>query len=115
MGVDDLQFDAVNVDGHPQGAARLEARQAGISRQGAGLDQPLGQGGEDGRPVTLLLHRQGGVEAEGHAQPLGDGVGLVDAAAAGPADIDLLQGDDIRLAGRDHIGDAPHVEAPVRA
>ena len=60
---------------------------------------------------------QRGVEMRLHPEMVGDDIGLVDAARPYPADIKLLQGDDIGGAGSDDLGDAcrimPAVGAPA--
>ena len=48
-----------------------------MAGQGAGLDQPLGQAGEDGVAIQLLLDLQRGVEVVGHRQAPGDLMGLI--------------------------------------
>ena len=53
VGVDDLEFHAIDVDRDPQRAARLQTRKARISRQPAGLDQPFRTRGEQGVTVEL--------------------------------------------------------------
>ena len=77
------------------------------------LDQRLGQGGQDGVAVALLLDVQGGVEVRTHAQKLGQAVRLVDAAGARAADIEFLQGDDIAARIGDDPGHAFEVELAV--
>ena len=72
-------------------------------------------GGEDGVAVALLLHGEGGVEVEMHAQALGDGVGLVDHAGARAADVHFLEGHDIRLTLGDHRRHPADVEPTVDA
>ena len=50
---------------------------------------------------------QRGVEVAGHAEPLGDVVRLVDPAGPRAADVELLQGDDVRLLRGDHPATRP--------
>jgi hypothetical protein len=45
------------------------------------------------------------MEQHVHAELARDGVGLVDAARADAAHVELLQAHNIRLARRDHVGD----------
>jgi hypothetical protein len=52
---------------------------------------------------------------EAHAEQLGYGVGLVHAAGAGAADVELLQGHDVGLALGDHLRRAPDIEFAVHA
>lgn len=115
MRVDHLQLGALHLDAHPERAARLEPAEPGMAGQGSGLHQPLWQRRQNRVAVEFLLHLQRGVEAEGHAEPLGEPVRLVDAAGARAPHVELLQGDDVRRLGRDHLGHAADVQHPVDA
>jgi len=113
VGGDHLQLAPVEFDLHPQRAAGLQQRHLRQGRQGGGPDQPHGQGGQHGVAVALLGHLHGGVEVEAHAELLGERMGLVDATAAVAADVQFLQGDDVRPATGDHLGHAVDVQPPV--
>jgi hypothetical protein len=113
VGVDDLHLGPLHVDLDPQRAARLQRGDARVAGERAGLDQDLGIGGEDGVAVELLLHLEGGVEVARHPEALGDLVRLVHVAGAGAADVQLLQRHDVRLQGRQHVGDPRDVEPAI--
>lgn len=110
MGDEDLQLHPVDRHLHPERPARLAAR-----RQSAGLDQTRRQGRQQRISVALLLEVERGMEMRDHAEVSGDGLGLVDAAAARPLHVHLLQGDDVRPALGDHGGDTAGIELAVCA
>jgi hypothetical protein len=51
---------------------------------------------------------------KGHSQLVGDQLGLVDLAAAQPADINLLKAHDIGFTGRDDADNAPGRQLTVK-
>jgi hypothetical protein len=53
------------------------------------------------------------MEVQIHAEFAGDGMGLVDASGPQPADVEFLQGDDVGLAARNHVRDAPRRQVSV--
>jgi hypothetical protein len=111
--VDHLQLrPTAEVHGDPERAARLPRRRA---RQRPGLDQAQRQRAQDRVAVPLLLHAQGGMEMEAHAESAGDGVRLVEAAAARAPGIELLKRHDIGPRVGDHGRDPLGREPPVRA
>src|SRR5690606_31345638 len=110
MRVDHLQLRAADVDRDPDRAARLADR-----GEGRGPHQPRRQRRQDGIAILLLFEMERRMEMGLHAQMRGDEVGLVDAAGAGPADIDLLKRGDVGLATGDDLRDAGRIAPPVRA
>jgi hypothetical protein len=52
---------------------------------------------------------------EFHTEAAGDRIRLVDVAGTSAADIQLLKGDDVRPAARNHLGNAGGRQAPVGA
>ena len=112
MGVDHLKMSASDFDVRPQGSPRLET---GVSWQRPGPDQLCGSGGQDRVPVLLFHHPHGWMKEHVHPELISDGVRLVDPAATCPADIELLQSDNVWPAGGDHLGNAGRRQAAIRA
>lgn len=77
VGVDDLDRAALDLHLDPKCAARFESGHTRVAGQGAHLDEPFGEAGEDGVAVALLLGLQRGVEMVGHLETVGDLAGLV--------------------------------------
>ncbi len=115
MGVDHVQLIPAELDLDPERAPRLQPPDGLGGRQRARALQAERKGAEDRVAVALLLHLEGRMEVELHAEQLGDGVGLVDPAGAGAPDIQLLQRDDVGPALGDDPGRALQVERAVHA
>jgi hypothetical protein len=61
--------------------------------------------GQDRDAVLLAQDADGGLEMQVHTEPGRDSGGLVDLPGFRATDANLLQGDDIRVAGRDDLRD----------
>ena len=88
---DHLEPRPADLDRGPQGAAGLDKGPKPNAWQRPRLDELRGPGGEDGVAVLLLHHLQRRMEEHVHAEFARDGMGLVDAARADPAHIELLE------------------------
>ena len=112
--VDDVELPAVELDLDPECAALLDRRPGREARQAAGAHHPRGVPAEDGDAELLPEDADRRLEMQVHAEPGRDRRGLVDAAAAHPADPHLLQRHDVRPAGGDDVGDTAGRDLPVR-
>lgn len=105
MGVDHMDRLAVDFDRYPEGAALLEGWPRRLGGKTARPHDLRGMAGQDGNAVLLAQDPDCGLEVQVHAEPGRHGRRLIDLPCTLTPDADLLQGDDVRIAGRNDIRD----------
>src|SRR5690606_17635558 len=113
-GVDEVDETCLPGQASQQRRARLGGRAAGQQELAGGGDREAGQGGDAVAPAGAVIDAGGELDP-GEAAAAGERLGVVLAAAAGVADVDLLQGDDVGRIGGDDRGDPAEVDLVVGA
>jgi hypothetical protein len=103
MGVDDLNGLTIDLYRNPQPAALLEGWSRGLRGQALGPDDPGGMAGQDRNAVLLAKNADRRLKVKIHSEGGRNACSLVDLPDAHTPDTNLLERDDVRIAGCDDL------------